>query len=280
MREPKIGISSYSYWHFTPHKVPVEAVIEKAADLGCAGVEVLHVQLDSTEPSYLRKLKRKAISLGVDLYALSIHQDFVYPEAEERQKQIQHTLRCLEQASLLGARIVRLNSGRWKTLRNFNDLMSARGEEPPLPGHTEEEAFQWVIDSIAQCLPQSEGYGIVLGLENHWGLTRTPEGVLRILQALPSPWLGVTLDTGNFLEEPYSALERLAPYTVLVHAKTYDGGGEWYTLDLDYRRIGEILKKVNFSGYISLEFEGKANPEEAVPRSLERLRRDLLSAFH
>ncbi len=280
MREPKIGISSYSYWHFTPHKVPVEAVIEKAADLGCAGVEVLHVQLDSTEPSYLRKLKRKAISLGVDLYALSIHQDFVYPEAEERQKQIQHTLRCLEQASLLGARIVRLNSGRWKTLRNFNDLMSARGEEPPLPGHAEEEAFQWVIDSIAQCLPRSEEYGIVLGLENHWGLTRTPEGVLRILQALPSPWLGVTLDTGNFLEEPYSALERLAPYTVLVHAKTYDGGGEWYTLDLDYRRIGEILKKVNFSGYISLEFEGKANPEEAVPRSLERLRRDLLSAFH
>lgn len=280
MREPKIGISSYSYWHFTPTKVPIEVVIEKSADLGCAGVEVLHVQLDSTEPSELRKLKRKAIALGVDLYALSIHQDFVYPEAEKRRQQIQHTLNCLEQALLLGARIIRLNSGRWKTLRSFNDLMANRGEEPPLPGYTEEEAFQWVIDSIAQCLPRAEEYGIVLGLENHWGLTRTPEGVLRILQTLPSPWLGVTLDTGNFLEEPYSALEQLAPYAVLVHAKTYEGGGEWYTLDLDYRRIGKILKNAGFSGYISLEFEGKANPEEAVPRSLEQLRRELLPAFH
>ena len=49
------------------------------------------------------------------------------------------------------------------------------------------------------------------------------------------------MDTGNFLEDPYDKLEQIAPKTVFVQAKTYYGGGEWYTLDLDYKRIAKIL---------------------------------------
>jgi sugar phosphate isomerase/epimerase len=59
---------------------------------------------------------------------------------------------------------------------------------------------------------------------------------------------------------------------VFVQAKTYFGGGEWYTLDLDYRRIAAILREVNYTGYISLEFEGKEDPNTAVPKSLALLR--------
>jgi sugar phosphate isomerase/epimerase len=64
----------------------------------------------------------------------------------------------------------------------------------------------------------------------------------------------------------------MAPRTVFVQAKTYHGGGEWYTLDVDYRRVAAILKAVNYRGYVSLEFEGKEDPETAVPRSLATLR--------
>jgi sugar phosphate isomerase/epimerase len=96
--------------------------------------------------------------------------------------------------------------------------------------------------------------------------------VLRILQALPSEWLGVTMDWGNFLDEPYAELEQLAPHAVLVHAKTYYGGGEWYTLDLDYDRLAEMLRRVRYRGYVSLEFEGKEDPETGVPKSVHTLR--------
>jgi hypothetical protein len=58
------------------------------------------------------------------------------------------------------------------------------------------------------------------------------------------------MDTGNFLENPYSKLEMIASYASFVQAKTYYGGGVWYELDLDYKRILEILKKVNYQGYI------------------------------
>ena len=80
------------------------------------------------------------------------------------------------------------------------------------------------------------------------------------------------MDTGNFLEAPYEKLEQIASKTVFVQAKTYYGGGEWYTLNLDYLRIAKILKKVNYSGYISLEFEGKEDPKTGVPKSLDLLR--------
>jgi L-ribulose-5-phosphate 3-epimerase len=81
------------------------------------------------------------------------------------------------------------------------------------------------------------------------------------------------MDTGNFLEDPYPKLEMIAPKTVFVQAKTYFGGGEWYTLDLDYKRIAKILGSVNYHGYISLEFEGKENADKAVPKSLGVLRK-------
>jgi sugar phosphate isomerase/epimerase len=85
------------------------------------------------------------------------------------------------------------------------------------------------------------------------------------------------MDTGNFLENPYEKLEQIAPKTVFVQAKTYYGGGEWYTLDLDYDRVAKILRHANFGGYMSLEYEGKDNPDVAVPRSIEMLRKALSS---
>jgi len=269
----RLAVATYSYWHFRPPKVSIEAVIDKAAVLGVEGVDLLHRQMESEEPGYLRKLKRHALSRGVALVCLSIHQDFVDPSAEERKKNVQHTIRCIELASTLGIPCIRLNSGRWNTIASFDDLMKARGQEPVLPGYTEDDGFKWCIECVQQCLPKAEEHGVVLAMENHWGLTRTPEGLLRIVNAVDSPWLGALMDTGNFLENPYEKLKQIAPKTVFVQAKTYFGGGEWYTLDLDYKRIANILREVNYSGYISLEFEGKENADSAVPKSIEMLRK-------
>jgi sugar phosphate isomerase/epimerase len=74
------------------------------------------------------------------------------------------------------------------------------------------------------------------------------------------------------MEEPYEKLKLIAPKTTFVQAKTYYGGGEWYTLDLDYKRIARILAEVNYTGYVSLEMEGKEDPNTAVPKSIAVLR--------
>tara|TARA_B100000700_G_scaffold56744_1_gene61269 strand:- start:3991 stop:4905 length:915 start_codon:yes stop_codon:yes gene_type:complete len=269
----KFAIATYSYWHFREPKITVQQVIDHASNLGVDGVDVLHVQMDNESPEYIRSLRDRAQDKNIELICLSIHQDFVDPDKEKRENNIDHTKKCIDIAHDLGISYIRLNSGRWNTIDSFDDLMANKGIEPVLPGYTEDDGFKWCIDSIQDCLPHAEQAGVVLALENHWGLTRTPEGLLRIVNSIDSPWLGVLMDTGNFLEDPYEKLEEIAPQTVFVQAKTYYGGGEWYTLDLDYSRIAEILNKVEYKGYISLEFEGKENANTGVPKSIELLKK-------
>jgi len=279
-RPNRIGVSTYSFWQFRRHQDlrDIEKCIDMAAEMGFDGVEILHRQMEAEDNATLQKIKRRAFANGLDLMGFSIHQGFLSPDKAKRQADIEHTLKCIELAYAMGIPTMRVNTGTWGTSKNFDELMKNRGIEPPPKDVTEEEGFKWVIDSFGQCLKVAEKCGVVMGLENHWGLGRTPEGVLRVVKEINSPWLKVTLDTGNFLEDPYDKLEQLAPHAVLVQAKTYYGGGLWYTLELDNDRIAKMLKKHDYRGYISLEFEGKDDPKTAVPKSLEMLRKAFASA--
>lgn len=269
----RIAVSTYSFWRYNDDsKLAIEDCIEQAARMGFDGVEILHVQMEDESNATLQKLKRRAFVNGLDLCGLSTHQDFVKPNIDERKQNIEHTKHCIELAYQLGIPTIRVNTGRWRTIADFDELMANKGIEPRLEGYTDDDGFGWVIGSLEECLPVAERCGVVLGLENHWGLGRTAAGVLRILEAIDSPWLQATLDTGNFLEDISAQQEAMAPRTVYVQAKTYYGGGKWYTLDLNYDEIAARLQRHNYRGYISLEFEGKEDWETAIPSSLKLLR--------
>lgn len=268
----RIGVSTYSFWGFRGERIPIEECIDEAAALGFDGVEILHRQMTDESNATLQALKRRAYLAGLDLMGFSIHQDFVSPDADERARNVAHTIRCIELAYALGIPTLRLNTGRWGTIASFDDLMAARGVEPRLEGYTDQDAIDWCVGAIEECLPHAERCGVVLGLENHWGISLQVEHLLAILDAVDSPWLMATADTGNFLEDPYDRLARLAPRTALIQAKTYFGGGRWYTLDLDYARIAGLFRDAGFAGYVSLEFEGDHEPRANIERSLTLLR--------
>ncbi|TDE17178.1 sugar phosphate isomerase/epimerase family protein [Dyadobacter psychrotolerans] len=272
VRRLPISVSTYSYWHFKPTIFPIEKVIEQAARLGFDGVEILHKQMANETVAYQNKLKRLAFNNGLAMPLLSIHQSFVQPDAAKRKADVEHTKRCIDIATQMGIPCVRMNTGSWGT--NKGDAEYYRtGFEPPLKGFTDEDAIKWCIDELQECLRYAEKAGVTLALENHWGLSSNIDYLLRIYKALQaSPAMGMNVDTGNFVGEPYAQLERLAPYASIVQAKTYYGGGEVYDKDLDYPRIAKILQKANFNGYVSLEMEGKGDPNTAVPKSLEVLR--------
>jgi len=267
-----IAVSTYSFWRYRAEKMPIEDCIELAAEMGFDAVEILEKQMHRKDNAYLQSLKRRAFLAGLSLCGMSTHQDFVSPQPEDRRANVEKTIRSIELAYQLGIPTIRVNTGRWGTTPSFDELMKNRGVEPPLEGYTDEDAYPWVIDALKDCLPVAERCGVVLGLENHWGLGLTPQGVLRIVDAIDSPWLRVTMDTGNFLEDPYEKLEEIAPQTAFVQAKTYFGGGTWYTLDIDYQRVAKILREHEYRGYVSLEYEGREDARTAIPKSLALLR--------
>lgn len=269
----RIGISTYSFWRYRDDsKFSIPNCIDMAAEMGFDGVEILHVQMEKEDRSYLQELKRRAFVNGLDLCGFSTHQGFVSPEKAVRDANVKKTLHQIELAYQMGIPTMRVNTGRWGTIKSFNDLMANKGIEPRLEGYTDDEGFKWVIDSFEQCIKKAEECGVILGLENHWGLGISAEGVLRIVEAINSPWLQVTMDTGNLFERRQEQLEKMAPHAVLIQAKTYYGGGTWYTLDIDYDAIAKITQTAEYRGYVSLEFEGKEDYKTAIPKSLKLLR--------
>ena len=64
---------------------------------------------------------------------------------------------------------------------------------------------------------------ICVCIEPHGIYTKTSEGLLRIVDLVPSPWIQVNWDTGNAYiagaEDPYEGLERAVEHVYHVHAK-------------------------------------------------------------
>jgi L-ribulose-5-phosphate 3-epimerase len=275
-RSNPIALSTYSLWRFRNDELrDLHKCIDIAADYGFDGVELLLYQFEQNDllsNSYMQSLKRHAFRQGLPLCAMSTHQGFVTPDKEKRQRNIDLTIGQIEICGRLGIPAMRVNTGRWGTSGSFDELMANKGIEPPLPGYTEDDAFPWVIEAFEKCLPHAEKHGVVMGLENHWGLGLTAKGVLRIVDAVDSPWLQVTLDTGNFLENRTAQLEIMAERAFFVQAKTYYGGGQWYELDIDYPAVAKMLHKNDYRGWISMEFEGMEDYRTAIPKSLKLLR--------
>lgn len=73
---------------------------------------------------------------------------------------------------------------------------------------------------LAAALPVLEKHRLKLALENH--KDHTAVELAAVLRKYSSPWLGVTVDTGNnvaLLEEPQVTIELLAPFAFTVHLK-------------------------------------------------------------
>jgi L-ribulose-5-phosphate 3-epimerase len=281
----KLAVSSYSFHRFGrgpegDARPSFEAMIEACARWGIDGIELLGVHFEDTEPETLNALKQHAFRHGISLVAVSAHHNFVTPDAKNRRAEIDRLCRWVDVAHALGAPGVRAFGGRWATRPNFAEFMAARGEEPPLPGYTEEDGYAWTHEAFGIAAYTAGRRGVALLLENHWGFTGTAAGVLRILREVDSPWLAVALDTGNFnfRADPYAEMAAIAPYARMVHAKTYDGGGIYYTAELNYPRIFRILKEAGFDGWVSLEFEGLAHPDPAIPAGIARLREAIAAA--
>src|SRR5207247_9747007 len=118
-----------------------------------------------------------------------------------------------------------------------------------------------------------EKLGVYLALENHGGITATPEQLLALVKPIKSAWLGVNIDTGNFhTADPYADIAKIAPYGVVSQVKT-----EVFPNNkkepADLARVVKILKDANFHGYVALEYEAAEEPKVAVPRYIKELRK-------
>ena len=126
---------------------------------------------------------------------------------------------------------------------------------------------------MEECCEVAERHKVYLALENHGGITDTPEHLLDLVKPVKSKWLGVNIDTGNFrTPDPYADIAKIVPYGVVSQVKTevYPGGKKE---EADLARVVKILKDGNFHGYVALEYEAAEDPKVAVPHHIKELRK-------
>src|SRR3990170_1530948 len=148
---------------FRSDKLTLEGYIDLCADIGLDGLEMTEYYFPETGPAYLNALKRRAFRRGLTVAGAAVGATFAQADPVKRAAQVEEVKQWVEIACRLGAPCLRVFAG----------------SAPE--GHSEEDAFGWVVEGLKECASYAERAGVMLALENHGGLTGRAEGVLRIL---------------------------------------------------------------------------------------------------
>jgi sugar phosphate isomerase/epimerase len=258
----KLSVAAYSFRQWLDLKkkpkpdMTLFDLVDFAAEQEIDAVELTAYYFAETTPKYLSELKARCTRLGLDVSGTAVGNNFCEPDPDKLKGELEKVKQWVEHTSRLGG----------KTMRVFAGSVAK--------GDSEEKARERCIATMQEACAFAEKYGVYLALENHGGITATPEQILAIVKPIQSRYFGINLDTGNFhTQDPYADLEKIAPYAVTVHIKTEVSPQGKGTQDADLSRLLEILRKANYQGYVALEYEAKEDAKVAVPRHLATLKK-------
>ncbi len=228
--------------------------IDWCAMLGVPGAELTSYYFpDEFDDDYLHDLRRHAFAQGVTVSGTAVRNEFCRPPGPERQAEIDHVRQWIDHAAEFFAPHIRIFAG------NLPD------------GVDKQTGIQWVADSILETLEHAAVRGVVLGLENHGGITARAEDHLAIVEAVGQhPWFGVNLDTGNYRTNAYEELAMAAPHAVNVQVKVEVYANDGSVEPSDLERVRDILVEADYKGWVVLEYE-EEDPLIQIPAYLKRM---------
>jgi sugar phosphate isomerase/epimerase len=266
-RRLKLSLAAYSFRSLlTNGQMTMEDFIDYCDELNLEGTELTSYYFDAPNPrdprtvddDYLRRLRLKCFKQGLDISGTAIGNNFVKADAAERRAEIENVKLWIDKANTLGAPVIRIFGG-------------SRFPE----GATEDDVYEWVIPALQESVAYAAEKGIVLALENHGGFPETAEQTIRLVKTVDNPWLGVTLDTGNFDDNWFAQMAALVPYASTVQVKPYlhsNYAGTSTKIATDPERIIRLLKLNGYKGYVVMEYGDSDDPYKAVPPWMARLR--------
>lgn len=199
----KLGLFSYSYHlSFGKHdifqgskKIDLFEYMDMCKEMGLDGIQIDPMHLERNDDAYLQSIVEYATNCGF------------YIEYGTTGVEIDHLLEQLEIAKKLTSPILRTYIG-------FDPSDSTVNPEKEV-----EHAIH-VLNSVKG---KAEEYNIKIAVENHCDLTA--DELLKLIEEIDSPYVGVCVDLGNFmihLENPVESVRKLAPYIVSTHFKDYN----------------------------------------------------------
>lgn len=248
------GCCAYSYRKYLQHgPMTMEQFIDKAVSLRLVGVDMTTYYYKSTEPAYLASLRHRAYRKGVVFSGAACGVSMVQADAAKRAKVVPEIKKWVDATDMLGASHLRVFAGK-------------------LPhGVTRQQAIGWVVEAMKAACDYAGKKGIMLGIEDHSGITQQADTCLEIMHRINSPYAGINLDITHFRPNStaYSQIEACIPYATNTHIRdVFDNG-----TPVDMDRVWRLFANAGFKGFMSAEYEGKEDPNTGVPKLIEKIRK-------
>jgi sugar phosphate isomerase/epimerase len=198
---------------------------------------------------WLEKMAAKMAATGTRCQHVSNNapRDICEPDESKRRAGIDVAKKWLDGAAILGAKSMRVNSGGPRIAPN-SVVTSDYPKNDELAKY-----LRLCIESFKEMADHGAKVGVIVTLENHWGLTANPMNIRIIVDEVNSPYCGASPDFCNWEHEylMYHGLAALAPYApTVVHAKYWN---RWK--DNDIARSVRIMLDGGFKGIFALEYE-------------------------
>lgn len=191
-------------------------------------VEFWSKHFESISPSYLKDLKAAISKNKSRLVNIQFDEDYQVGATDVivRKKSVELALQWVDAAHFLGAGAIRVNPGNGEVTH--------------------------AISSLITISKACKAKGLVLMVENHFGMEMNPDVHLQIIREVGNIY---TLpDYGNYANETrYEALKKIMPFAYQVSAKTIAFDENMNHFSFDFDQCMKIAVESGFKGVYSAE---------------------------
>jgi sugar phosphate isomerase/epimerase len=252
----KPGICAYSYRkELGSGKLKYEDLVRIAVENNTDGLDMTVYWMPNHTPSFLMPLRRYAYINGVEIYSISVRTDMCQKNQNDQFREVALLKYWVDVAAKLGAGHIRVFGGRVPD------------------GATEADAVGWVSGILKASADYAGNNGVILGLENHGGITARAERIVEIVEKVDHPYVGINLDTANFRQDPIPQIKMCLPYAVNAQFKVRIADEQGNRVKSDWDMLAGLFAKTGYKGYLAVEYEDKEPTETAMPRLLGELRK-------
>ena len=137
------------------------------------------------------------------------------------------------------------------------------------------------IDGVGRLCEYAKNTSVKVVIEPHGRNSQDPDWLVAVMEALNHSHAGILPDFNNFGKyDRYEAVKKTLPYAPAVCAKALKFDKEGNELNTDFERMLKIIHDSEYSGVISIEFEGhdidpitgSRMTKELILRGLEKAR--------
>ena len=212
------------------------------------------LSLDAKYLAELRSSVEKASGAIVNIAVDGEHSPFALDKAE-REKGIAFSKRWIDAAAVVGSPSVRTN------------MPPAKDSKPDVDR---------AADSLTRVVEYAATKNILVNLENDNPVSEDPFFVVKVIEKVNNPWLHSNPDFANSLmtgktEYAYKGIEGMFGHAYSIcHIKAMEADEKGQLVHVDMARTFGILKKSNYKGYCSMEFDSPGDPHQGTADLIEK----------